>query len=116
LDVIAIRLLKRSRTTTAMFVDGDDGESNEEGGGWDDAGESATNAIVWHLASSIKWERRRRDYITTLGEDDADINEDSGVSACIDEYDDDNDDGTTPMSPRSGGRKGTIAEQGEFFE
>jgi hypothetical protein len=54
--------------------------------------------------------------ITTLGVDDADINEDGGVSACIDEYDDDNDDGTTPMSPRSGGRKGTITEQGEFFE
>ena len=50
--------------------------------------------------------------ITTLGVDDADINEDGGVSACIDEYDDD-DDGTTPASPRSGGRKGTIAEQGE---
>ena len=66
---------------TAIFVDGDDGESNEEGGGWDDAGESATNAIVWHLALLIKWERRRRDYITTLGKGDADINEDSGLSA-----------------------------------
>ena len=53
--------------------------------------------------------------ITTLDVDDADINKDGGVSACIDEYDDDNDD-TPPMSPRSGGRKGTIAEQGEVFE
>ena len=95
-----------------MSADGDDGESNEDGGGWDDAGESATDAIVRHLASLIEWERRRRDYIMTLGEDDADINDDDGASACVDEYDDD-DDGTTPASPRSGGRKGVIAEQGE---
>jgi hypothetical protein len=57
LDVIAIRLLKRSRTTTAMFADGDDGESNEEVGGWNDPGLSATDAIVRHLASLLEWER-----------------------------------------------------------
>ena len=64
--------------------------------------------MVRHLAALIEWERRRRDYITTLGEDDAGGDRDDDV----DEYD---DDGTTPASPRSGGRKGAIAEQGEFF-
>jgi hypothetical protein len=111
--VLRFDVLVRSRTTTTASSAGDDdddeGESEEGGGGgWDEASEAITDAMVRHIAALIEWEKRRRDYITTLGEDDADgVDEDDDV----DEYD---DDGTTPASPRSGGRKGVIAEQGEF--
>jgi hypothetical protein len=99
-------------TTSASSAGGDDDEGESEegggGGGWDDASEAITDAMVRHLAALIEWEKRRRDYITTLGEDDADGVD---VDDDVDEYD---DDGTTPASPRSGGRKGSISEQGEF--
>ena len=112
--VLRFDVLARSRKTTthassAGGDDDDEGESEEGGGGggWDDASEAITDAMVRHLAALIEWEKRRRDYIATLGEDDAEgVDEDDDV----DEYD---DDGTTPASPRRGGRTGSIAEQGE---
>ena len=69
-----------------------------------------------NLVSLMEWEKRRRDYITMLGVDDAENVDDDDDG--VDEYDDDYvDDGTTPSSPRSVGTKGAFAEQGEslFF-
>jgi hypothetical protein len=107
---VLVRSMKTTTSASSAGGDDDEGESEEGGGGggWDDASEAITDAMVRHLAALIEWEKRRRDYITTLGEDDADGVD---VDDDVDEYD---DDGTTPASPRSGGRKGSISEQGEF--
>ncbi|KAL3806653.1 hypothetical protein ACHAXA_007994, partial [Cyclostephanos tholiformis] len=108
-----------TRRSTASDVDDDDDDDGREsvgGGGsgedrWNDASASTADATMRHLISLMDWEKRRRDYITTLGVDDADVDVDDNDDDDVDEYDD--DDNTTPSSPRSIGRKGVIAEQAQ---
>lgn len=76
--------------------------------GFDDADESISEVITQHLNTLIAWELRRRDYITTLGEDDATDN--NAEEELVDEYDDDDN---TANTPRTMARKSAIAEQAQ---
>ena len=86
----------------------EDWETTESGSGnVEDAEESARDDIIDQLEILVEWERRRQAYIVTLGEDESPDSEEPYV----DEYDD--EDESTPTSPRSSARKkGALAEKG----
>lgn len=115
-EVLRFDVLKRSdgggpplAPSAGEGTEDEDWESAEEAGGEaEDADEATRDGIIDQLTMLVEWERRRQAYLVTLGEDDAEQNADEEY---VDEYDDD-DEGTTPDSPRRGKKKGILAEKG----
>ncbi|KAL9182182.1 hypothetical protein ACHAXT_012834 [Thalassiosira profunda] len=82
----------------------EDEENGEAmGGRMEDADESTRDDIIDQLEILIEWERRRQAYIVTLGEEDAENDDET-----LNEYD---DDGDSAASSRGGKVKGAIAEK-----
>ncbi|KAL7551561.1 hypothetical protein ACHAWF_014751 [Thalassiosira exigua] len=105
-EVLRFDVLKSAATTP-----GDEEWENERGeargGGLEDAEESTRDDVIDQLQILMEWERRRQAYLVTLGEDEADNDEQTHVE----EYDDEN--GETPASPRGSKKKGAIAEKAQ---
>ena len=102
--VLRFDVLKSTISPSAQAANEEEGwdEENGQAGAVEDVDESTRDDIIDQLEILVDWERRRQAYLLTLGEEHDD-------ETYIDEYDD--DDGTS--SPRSGARKGVIAEQAQ---
>mmetsp|Transcript_11489 Transcript_11489/g.20661 ORF Transcript_11489/g.20661 Transcript_11489/m.20661 type:complete len:286 (+) Transcript_11489:85-942(+) len=113
-EILRFDVLKSMASSPPTAAGGDNTEEedweNSEPGEVEDAEETTCDGIIEQLEILIEWERRRQAYIVTLGEDETENTEEEYV----DEYDD--DEGTIQASPRSGKKKGVIAEKAQKNE
>ena len=107
-ELLRFDVLKKATGGGQIATDNEeeDWETTESGSGnVEDAEESSRDDTIDQLEILVEWERRRQAYIVTLGEDES-------PEPYVDEYDDE-DDGSTPTSPRTSARKkGALAEKG----
>lgn len=76
---------------------------------WEDADETSRDELIDQLEILIQWEKRRQDYLVTLGDDDQTTDEENEYD--VSEYDDDEDGGAKSSSPSKKGAGGAIAER-----
>lgn len=113
IDVLEGSASARRFQSPSGDTEDEDWDDAEGGGAVEDADESTRDEVIDQLEVLVEWERRRRAYIVTLGEDD---DAENGEDEYVDEYDDEDTEGTRDTAEKRGvgaKAKGAIAEKGQ---